>query len=143
MTLEISARQLARVIDAVVHFGRMHAHAMARPKQPCEDSRPSSLGSALWSRQRGVPEVFHLQKVSGDNTNSPPETLGTGTMEEKVLSILMQRTEGAGPIIVCSTRVQPSICVEFSVMEKPNEGPTARRSSIAPDAGRKNVIRKM
>jgi len=64
-------------------------------------------------------------------------------MEEKVLSILMQRTEGAGPIIVCSTRVQPSICVEFSVMEKPNEGPTARRSSIAPDAGRKNVIRKM
>ena len=66
VTLEISARQLARVTDAVVHFGRMHAHAMARPKQLLKASANAGRFPAgvSWTRDDTPANAHRIQVAS-------------------------------------------------------------------------------
>ena len=59
-------------------------------------------------------------------------------------NILKETTEGAGAIILCTTRVKTSICVEFTMMDQPEERFAAGGGgSIVPDVNGEIIVREM
>ena len=57
-------------------------------------------------------------------------------------NILKETTKGAAPIVISTTRVKMSICVDFTVVNHPKER-FAARSSIVPDIIRESIIREV
>ena len=65
--IDLDCERDIRVTDAVVHFGRMHAHAMARPKQLLKASANAGRFPAgvSWTRD-DTPANAHRTQVAAD-----------------------------------------------------------------------------
>jgi len=64
-------------------------------------------------------------------------------VQEEMRNILKETTKGAAPIVISTTRVKMSICVDFTVVNHPKERFAARRSSIVPDIIRESIVREV
>ena len=65
--------------------------------------------------------MFNLRKRGGGKTKRAPEGLSAKAAQEETRNILKETIEGAGAIILYTTRVKTSICVEFTMMDQPEE----------------------